>query len=431
MKHDEGGCFTFHVSRFTKSLLNEKRNAYGFYWHAVFLALAMNFTNVNTIIPAVLMSVGGTETHLGFLTAIMIGGGKVPQIFFGQMLSQKSRKKPSLLGGIYVRVFSLVALALVVQQSTTLAPGMVIVLIFVLMSVFSLSGAFAGVAYTDMLGKSIQPEERKRFFVTKQAITSVGILFSAIIARKLLTLYPVPLNYSTLFYGAGGLLLIATGGFWVLAEQSTATSEKHTKRITGKGAGIISVLKADQNLFSYLLVSNTAGISIAIIPFYIALAKTSFHLTSQAVGNYLVLQILGMIVSNAVWMKIINRTRTYKSILYVSLVLNMLLPVYALIAAQHQTAFLAVFVLAGFSLTAYEIVMSGILVEISTNENRALYTGISGTGSLLPVIFPILGGMFIAKTGYLPVFLVAVLLISVSVFFVKRIQCQKVEEEST
>jgi MFS family permease len=157
----------------------------------------------------------------------------------------------------------------------------------------------------------------------------------------------------------------------------------------------------------------------------------SFHLTSQAVGNYLVLQILGMIVSNAVWMKIINRTRTYKSILYVSLGLNMVLPVYALIAAQHQTAFLAVFVLAGFSLAAYEIVMSGILVEISTNENRALYTGISGTGSLLPVMFPILGGIFITKTGYLSVFLVAVLLMSVSVPFVKRIQCQEIEEENT
>ena len=407
--------------------MKDKRNVYGFYWHAVFLALARNFTDVNTIIPAVLMSVGGTEVHLGFLTAIMIGGSKVPQIFFGQMLSKTARKKPSLLAGIYVRVCSLAALALVVQQSTALPPGVVMGLIFVLMSVFSLSGAFAGVAYTDMLGKSIQQEERKRFFVTRQTITSAGILFSAIIARKLLTLYPVPLNYSTLFYGASGLLLIATGGFWVLREQAVTPGE-HTKRMTGKGASIISVIKADQNLFYYLLVSNTASISIAIIPFYIALAKTSFQLTSQAVGNYLVLQILGMIVSNGVWMKIIKTTKTYKSILYVSLVMNMVLPVYALIAAQHQTAFLVVFVLAGFSLTAYEIVMSGILVEISTNENRALYTGISGTGSLLPVIFPILGGIFIAKTGYLSVFVLSALLISVSVFFVKRIHCQKTEE---
>jgi hypothetical protein len=62
---------------------------------------------------------------------------------------------------------------------------------------------------------------------------------------------------------------------------------------------VIAMMRHDPNLFYYLLVSNTASLSIAIIPFYIALAKTSFHLTSQAVGNYLILQILGMIVSNA------------------------------------------------------------------------------------------------------------------------------------
>jgi len=385
---------------------------------------------VNTIIPAVLMSVGGTEVHLGFLTAIMISGSRVPQIFFGQMLSKTARKKPPLLAGIYVRVGSLAVLALVVQQSAVLTPGTVIVLIFVLISIFSLSGAFAGVAYTDMLGKSILQEDRKRFFVTRQTITSIGILFSAIIARKLLMLYPVPVNYSILFYGASGLLLIATAGFWVLREQ-VATPAAPRKSATDKGAkeGIIAAIKADQNLLYYLLVSNTASISVVIIPFYIALAKASFHLTSQAVGNYLVLQILGMIVSNAVWIKIINTTKTYKSILYVSLGLNMALPVYALVAVQHQIAFLAVFVLAGFSLTAYEIVMSGILVEISTDENRALYTGISGTGSLLPVVFPVLGGLFIARIGYLPVFLTSVLLMSLSIFFIKRIQCQKPVEK--
>jgi MFS family permease len=110
-------------------------------------------------------------------------------------------------------------------------------------------------------------------------------------------------------------------------------------------------------------------------------------------------------------------------------VLNIALPVYALLATQHQTAFLVVFVLAGFSLTAYEIVMSGILVEISTNENRALYTGISGTGSLLPVIFPIIGGIFISRVGYFPVFVVSALLMSVSMFFVRKIQCQQPMEE--
>jgi len=107
----------------------------------------------------------------------------------------------------------------------------------------------------------------------------------------------------------------------------------------------------------------------------------------------------------------------------VYILLNIFLPIYAFIAANNQMLFLSVFVFTGFSLTAYEIVMSGMLVEISTNDNRALYTGISGTGNILSVIFPIIGGVLIAKIGYGIVFLFSSLLISFSFVFTRRIHC--------
>lgn len=398
-------------------------NAYGFYWHAAFFAFAKNFMNVNTIIPAVLLSVGGTEVHLGFLTAIMLGGSRLTQIFFGDFLSNRTKKKPYLLFGINVRVLSLVALALVLQQLHVFTQDMVIILIFALISVFSLSGAFAGIAYIDLLGKSIQPEKRKQFFVTKQTITSLGILFSAIVVRKFMSLYPFPVNYSVIFYAAGGLLLIASGGFWILREKTTNSGQK-TQHIFGKGANLLTILRNDPNFFSYLLLNNIVSIAIAIIPFYIALAKIRFQLTPRDVGNYLLFQILGMILSNVLWMKIIKKTNTYKPILYLYLLLGIFLPGYALVVSGSQTLYLSIFFFSGFALTAYEVVMSGILVEISTDENRALYTGISGTGNILSAIFPMIGGIFIAKIGYTIVFLCASLFICFGFVFAKRIHCQ-------
>lgn len=402
--------------------LKKTENAHGFYWHAVFLALAQNFMNVNTIIPAVLLSVGGTEIHLGFLTAIMLGGSKFTQIFFGDFLSNRTTKKPYLLFGINARVFSLAALAVILQQAMALTQDMLIFLIFVLITVFSLSGAFASVAYTDLLGKSIQQAKRKRFFVTKQTITSIGILFSALLVRKLLIMYPFPANYSVLFYAASGLLLTASGGFWLLTEKAAIKGEKK-HHIFGKGENVITIIKNDSNLFYYLLLSNSVSISIAIIPFYIALAKTTFRLTSQAIGNYLVFQIIGMIISNFFWMRIIKKTQTYKSILSVYILLNIFLPVYALITTNNHILFVSVFFFTGFSLTAYEIVMSGMLVEISTNDNRALYTGISGTGNILSAIFPIISGVLVAQSGYVIVLLFSSLLISFGFVFAKKVHC--------
>jgi MFS family permease len=117
----------------------------------------------------------------------------------------------------------------------------------------------------------------------------------------------------------------------------------------------------------------------------------------------------------------IKKTNTYKPILYLYLLLGIFLPGYALVVSGSQALYVSLFFLSGFVLTAHEVVMSGILVEISTDENRALYTGISGTGNLLSALLPMIGGICIAKIGYPVVFLCAALFICFGVVFAKRI----------
>ena len=45
-----------------------------------------------------------------------------------------------------------------------------------------------------------------------------------------------------------------------------------------------------------------------------------------------------------------------------------------------------IFFIAGFSISAYAISVQGILLEITNNDNRAIYAGISGTLSLTTAI---------------------------------------------
>ena len=76
---------------FFSKATNAKVNFLSFLWHALFLALAKNFMDVNTIIPAMLIKSGGTTTDLGILTAIMIGGalsGKTYTTLYGRFATQ-------------------------------------------------------------------------------------------------------------------------------------------------------------------------------------------------------------------------------------------------------------------------------------------------------------------------------------------------------
>ncbi|MDD4083007.1 MAG: hypothetical protein PHD05_06490, partial [Sphaerochaetaceae bacterium] len=73
------------------------RNYTGFLWHAIFLSLTTTFTEVNTVIPALILSIGGSSIHVGIVSAIVIGLPVVTKLFFSSFLSSRKMKKPYLL----------------------------------------------------------------------------------------------------------------------------------------------------------------------------------------------------------------------------------------------------------------------------------------------------------------------------------------------
>ena len=90
-------------STLTKGI--SRSNYYSFLWHAVFLALAKNFMDVDTIIPAMMIDSGGTSLHVGLTTAILLGGSKFAQLFFASFINNARYKKGYLLLGIHSRFF--------------------------------------------------------------------------------------------------------------------------------------------------------------------------------------------------------------------------------------------------------------------------------------------------------------------------------------
>jgi NhaP-type Na+/H+ and K+/H+ antiporter len=87
-------------------------------------------------------------------------------------------------------------------------------------------------------------------------------------------------------------------------------------------------------------------------------------------------------------------------------------PIYALIAMNLGINFyIFTFLLTGFSLSARKIAVEGLLIEISEDDNRALYSGISGAFSIVSAIFPILSGILISILGYNFIFILVSILV--------------------
>jgi MFS family permease len=400
---------------------NSKNNFIAFLWHSAFLALASNFMDVDTIIPSMLIKAGGDSIHLGILTAIMLGGSSLFQLFFASFLSNKSFKKKYLLIGINLRVTALLSLSILFFYSTALSDSFIIILIFLFISVFSFSGSFANVSYVDILGKSVLDIKRKNLFSTKQIINSIGIFSSALIVRDLLKHYDYPVNYSILFLFAGILLLTASLGFWHIREFKSMVKVK--KGFIEFFTLIPTEIRKNRNLKYYLLIINSLGLGLSLLPFLILFAKVNFGLSYKLIGNFLLFRTIGMLATGLFLFKYSNIFK-YKTLLKVSLTLAGLLPVISLVLSQTPFMYQFIFILSGIYFAVYKIAMNGVLLEISTNENRSVYAGISGAGNILTTLFPLFAGVLISIYGYHIVFITITMIVSFSYVFVTKLQCK-------
>jgi MFS family permease len=396
-------------------------NFFAFLWHAVFLAFAQNFMDVDTVIPAMLIESGGGAVHVGIMAAIMMGGSYFAQVFFAPYISNRPFKKKFLLGGINSRILSLFALGFILfflheYQSKTL-----LWFIFIFITLFSLGGAFANISYTDIFGKSVNEEKRKVFFSARQIISGVLILASAFLAKKVLTIADYPLNYAYMFFIGGALLLTASGGFWAIRED--VSSALKISGIKDYLAILRSELADNKRLLYFLGFINTQGIIISFLPFVMLYAKEIFYAQSSDTGYFLLYKIAGILLISLLVFYGARRIK-YNALLYGNLALSVMLILVTLIIPDKITL-RCIFIAGGMAYSLYTITMNGLLLEVSEIDNRALYTGFAGAGNILPAVFPLAGGWIISRFGFPAFFISSALYVSVSAYFIRKIDCKK------
>lgn len=398
-----------------------KWNFKAFLWHAVFSSFAANFMDVNTIVPSMILKLGGSSIHLGFLTTIMIGGASFMQLIFSFALSNESYKKKWLLLGINARIITLFLLAALFFFSPQLSNIIIFISLFVLITIFSFSGSFANISYIDLNGKVIDAKERKHFFSLKQFLRSLGLIISALVARHLLKITTFPDNYSLLFLMATVLLFIASFGFYAIKEELPSTNKKRNFKYFFVQMPI--EIRQNANLKNYLFIINLLGIGISLLPFMILLAKKQFDFTASMVGNFVLYSTIGMLIGSLI-LYFFSKKFSYKRVLIVDVFIGASLPIAALLLSNNEFLYQGIFVVAGIFASTYKISVNGMLIEISNNENRTFYAGISGAGNIFTMIFPIIAGIFISYFGFTYVFAFMTLSMLSSIYFIWKLNCK-------
>jgi len=397
------------------------RNFLTFLWHALFLAFAQNFMDVDTVIPALVIEAGGSPMHIGIVAAIMMGGSSFTQLLFAPFLSGIPYKKNYLLIGINLRILSLFALAAILYWFAVHRSLNILWSIILFISLFSFSGAFTNISYVDILGKSIHQEQRKSFFSARQIIGGIIILSTAILAREVLLSTSFPGNYSVMFLIGAVALLTASGGFWRIRE-----SKPSGVRISGISAYLnmmYSEIRSNKRMVYFLGFINTQGIVISFIPFIMLYAKETFKTQAVDTGTFLVFKIIGA-VAVSLLVLLSSKSIKYNILLFSNVFLSVALG-FSAILISDVSSLKFLFFLGGIAVSLYAITMNGVLLEISGIENRALYAGFAGAGNIVPAIFPLISGHIISSLGYKVFFLIFAAVISFSLLFIYKLNCSR------
>jgi len=359
--------------------------------------------------------------HVGIMTAILLGGSSFTQLFFAPYISNKSYKKKFLLLGINSRIFSLLGLGIILFYLQSQYSSHIIWIIFVLITIFALGGAFANIGYTDILGKSVLEDKRKRFFSSRQIITGIIVLFAAFLARTVISNSVFPLNYAYTFLIGSFALLIASLGFWNLKE----TEPSRLKIIGLKNFFQIlkSELKTNPKLGYFLGFVNTQGIAVSFLPFLMLYAKEIFKTQSSDTAIFLVFKVVGIVLVSFLILLSASKVK-YKWLLYGNVLLSICMTVSAILV-YDVIQIKYIFIAGGIVYSIFFITTNGVLLEVSGKENRAIYTGFVGAGNILPALFPIAAGPLIDLFGFQKFFAFYILIILSSVFFIYKLNCKK------
>ncbi len=396
-------------------------NFWAFVWHATFLALTKSFIDTDTVLPALILKAGGNEILIGVMSAIMVGSAKFMQLFFAPYISARRSKKLHMLIAINIRILAILGLAGLILVFGNLPGWLFFLVLFLVMIIFSWSGSYGGVAYTDLLGKSIDKRHRMSLFSLKQLFQAVGFIASAFVVKWLLKKFDFPVNYAYSFLVAGILLAFASLGFWFVREKFVKPRYKHT--IWEFFKHIPEEVRQNKNLKYFLIVVNLLGIFFAFTPFLVSFAKVNKVLTGKLVGNLLVIKMLGVVLGSLTVYVFKHKLR-YKNLLLSSALLTVVIPLAAILFAKNLLIFQLLFFLVGIGFSLIRIANEGILIEISNDHNRAQYAGIVGAANLSGIVLPFILGGLLSILNYQIVFAVTALIALSSIFFIGKLNCK-------
>ena len=396
---------------------NDRRNFIAGLWHGAFLALGVSLTQPTTVISAFVAELTGSTIWVGALATVLTVAGALPQLFVARWIEPRPSKMPYLLTAIYLRTLSWAVLAWLIYAIGAEHPTTLAWILVVMLAIFYAGGGLGNIPYTDIIGKIIPDNRRGAYFGGMGALAGPLSVGSALLAQQILAHVEYPNNYALLFGLAAAGLAIASLGFWAMKEPVSAISEHPPAPWRDYWT---QILTASRKLKTLIIIQLLTGFSLMALPFYVVYALEKLDAPTEAVGWFLLSQILGGVLSNLFWARQVDRFGSHQ-MLFICAIISALTPLLAILLSPFGwIALLPVFFLVGATFDGRKVGFQSALLELAPAAERSTYAGLNAV-LILPVAFlPLIAGLFLQQWSYTALFLFVSIFIGAGAITIRR-----------
>ena len=266
--------------------------------------------DTNLVLSVFISRLSGSNLLVGLLQPVRLGGWFLPQLLVSCRLQGARRKMPYYRLGAALRGTG--ALGVGVSALLVRDPHLLVPLTFLMLAIFSLSGGFSGLAFTDLVAKTIPSRMRVSYSAWRIFTGGILALLASVIVRQVLGSEggpPFPTNYALLFLlAAFGICSGMTAFAFVKEPEDGQVRAPASVREQLSRARRLPV--HDANYRGFLAGRLCLMLAEVAAPFYIIYAKTSLGLPDAIAGTYLMVAILANIGSTYVWGRTVTASAT-------------------------------------------------------------------------------------------------------------------------
>lgn len=373
----------------------------------------MAFIAPATVMPLFIATLTDWNWLIGIAASIHMGGWFLPQVFSANLVSGRKYRLPLYRNMSIIRICclgSIAGLTLLLGGSNRV---LLLILFLILYPMHAVTGGIAGLAFLDIVGKTIPSIAKKgipglgSFFGYRIFLGALlGILCGLLLINPILDKIKYPHNFALLFGISTFIIILGVISFCLIKEPPSETSEQII-RMNDHLLKSLSLLRSDLTFRKYFITRHFLMLWTAGIPFYILFAASRYELSAFWVGAFIAARYAGEMTMDILWAILSDRGHNRKVIQGASL-LTLIPPLVVFIQIYWnipEIAYALAFFASGGVIAGMMLGGNNYLLEHAPPDKRPMYIGLMNSTLGFTILSAGLGGLIVDQFGFPPLFL--------------------------